>query len=227
MPQVQILSSQSLILSLFQPIYYLLEIFCYSPKVILEVRKSLVSAPIINSINYILREDSMQISMYQATIPVLVRSLNNLAAILEKGAAHAEAKKIDPAVLISSRLYPDMFPLGKQVQIASDVAKRGAARLADVEPPAFADTETTFPELIDRLQKTIAYLNTLTPEQFDGSEEKAIDLPVGAETMTFQGMPFLLYFIHPNLYFHVTTTYDILRHNGVELGKMDFLGKPS
>ncbi len=169
----------------------------------------------------------MQISMYQATIPPIVHSLNNLIAILEKGAAYAEAKKIDPAVLINSRLYPDMFPLGKQVQIASDIAKRGAARLADVEPPAFADTETTFPELIDRLQKTIAYLNTLTPEQVDGSEEVAIELPFGKETLSFTGLPFLLYVIHPNVYFHVTTTYDILRHNGVELGKMDFLGKPS
>lgn len=168
----------------------------------------------------------MQISMYQATVPPITHSLNNLIAILEKGAAHAEAKKIDPTVLINSRLYPDMFPLGKQVQIASDIARRGVARLAGVEPPAFADKETTFPELIDRLQRTIAYLNTLTPEQIDGSEEKAIDLPVGAETMTFQGMPFLLYFVHPNVYFHVTTAYDILRHNGVELGKMDFLGKP-
>lgn len=169
----------------------------------------------------------MQISMYQATVPPITRSLSNLIAILEKGAAHAEAKKIDPIVLINSRLYPDMFPLGKQVQIASDVARRGVARLAGVEPPAFADTETTFPELIDRLQKTIAYLNTITPEQIDGSEEKAIDLPIGAETMTFPGMPFLLNFIHPNVYFHVATAYDILRHNGVELGKIDFLGKPS
>jgi uncharacterized protein len=169
----------------------------------------------------------MQISMYQATILPITHSLNNLIAILEKGAAHAEAKKIDPAVLISSRLYPDMFALGKQVQIASDVAKRGAARLAGVEPPAFEDTETTFPELIDRLQRTIAYLNTLTPEQIDGSEEKAIELPFGQETMLFTGLSFLLYVIHPNVYFHVTTTYDILRHNGVELGKIDFLGKPA
>jgi hypothetical protein len=168
----------------------------------------------------------MQISMYQATIPVLVRSLTNLMAILEKGAGHAEAKKIDPAVLLNSRLYPDMYPLVKQVQIATDMAKNGSARLAGLEPPKFEDQETTFPELLDRLQKTIAYLNTLTPEQIDGSEEKPISLPVGAETMTFQGLPFLFFFVHPNLYFHVTTTYDILRHNGVELGKMDFTGKP-
>ncbi len=168
----------------------------------------------------------MQISMYQVTIPPMTHSLSNLVAILEKGAAYAEAKEIDPAVLISSRLFPDMFPLGRQVQIAADVAKRGAARLAGVEPPVFADTETTFPELIDRLQKTIAYLNTLTPEQIDGSEETAIELPFGQETLHFTGLPFLLHVIHPNVYFHVTTAYDILRHNGVELGKIDFLGKP-
>lgn len=168
----------------------------------------------------------MQISMYQATIPVLVRSLTNLVAILEKGAAHAEAKKIDPAVLLNSRLYPDMYPLGRQVQIAADVAKRGVARLAGVEPPAFEDTETTFPEFVDRLQRTIVFLNTLTPEQIDGSEEKAIELPFGQETVLLTGLPFLLYVIQPNVYFHVTTAYDILRHNGVELGKMDFLGKP-
>ena len=168
----------------------------------------------------------MTISMHQASVPPLVRSLTNLVAILEKGAAHAEAKKVDPAVLISSRLYPDMFPLGRQVQIASDIARRGAARLAGLEAPAMEDNETTFAELIDRLQKTTAYLETLTPEQIDGSEEKSITLPMGKESMTFAGLPYLLAFILPNVYFHVTTAYNILRHNGVELGKLDFLGKP-
>jgi len=168
----------------------------------------------------------MLISMYQAAVPPLMRSLDNLAAILEKGAAHADAKKIDPAVLINSRLYPDMFPLGRQIQIASDVARRGVARLAGSEAPKFEDNETTFPELIDRLQKTIAYLKTLTPEQIDGSEEKSIALPVGDNTMMFEGLPYLLYFIFPNVYFHATTAYNILRHSGVELGKLDFLGKP-
>ena len=169
----------------------------------------------------------MTISMYQATVPPFVRSLTNLVAILEKGAAHAEARKIDPAVLINSRLYPDMHPLGRQVQIATDMAKNGAARLAGLEPPKFEDKETNFPELIDRLQKTITYLNTLTPEQIDGSEEKLISLPVRGVTMTFVGLPYLLYFVQPNVYFHVTTAYDILRHNGVELGKLDFIGKPA
>ena len=168
----------------------------------------------------------MTISMYQACVPPLIHSLNNLAAILQKGAAHAEAKKIDPSVLINSRLYPDMFPLVKQVQIASDIARRGAARLAGSEAPNIEDNETTFPELIARLQKTTSYLETLTPDVIDGSEEKSISLPVGKDTMTFEGMPFLLYFVLPNVYFHVTTAYDILRHCGVELGKMDFLGKP-
>lgn len=169
----------------------------------------------------------MNISMYQASVPPLVRSLNNLVTILEKGYAHAEARKIDPSVLINSRLYPDMHPLAKQVQIASDISRRGVARLADSEAPKFEDTESTFPELIERLQKTVAYLKTFTPEQLDGTEQKAITLPMGDKTMNFEGMPYLLYFILPNVYFHVTTTYDILRHCGVELGKIDFLGKPS
>jgi uncharacterized protein len=168
----------------------------------------------------------MTISMYQASMPGLIRSLSNLAAILAKADAHATAKKIDPIVLMNSRLSPDMLPLSKQVQIASDISRRGAARLAGLEAPAMADTETTFPELIDRLQKTIDYLKEFTPAQIDGTEEKEITLPVGKETMKFAGMPYLLYFILPNVYFHVTTAYGILRHSGVELGKADFLGKP-
>jgi hypothetical protein len=168
----------------------------------------------------------MTISMYQTLMPSIVRSLNNLMAILEKGAAHAEARKIDPSILINSRLYPDMLPLARQVQIASDIARRGAARLAGLEAPQMEDTETSFPELIVRLQKTIAYLETLTPEQIDGSEEKSISLPVGKETINFGGLSYLLYFILPNVYFHVTTAYNILRHCGVELGKRDFLGNP-
>jgi uncharacterized protein len=169
----------------------------------------------------------MNISMYQASVPPLIRSLSNLVTILDKGAAHVEARKIDPSVLIDSRLYPDMHPLGKQVQIASDVARRGVARLAGVEAPTFEDNESTFPELIERLKKTTAYLETFTPIQIDGTEQKAIALPMGDKTIDFEGMPYLLNFILPNVYFHVTTTYDILRHCGVELGKLDFLGKPS
>ena len=168
----------------------------------------------------------MTISMYQASVPVCIRTLNNLVSILEKGATYAETKKIDPNVLVNSRLSPDMFPLSRQVQIASDIARRGAAQLAGIEAPKFEDNETTFPELIDRLKKTISYLDTFKPEQIDGSEERTITLQMRDNTLSFQGMPFLLYFVLPNVYFHVTTAYDILRHCGVELGKIDFLGKP-
>ena len=168
----------------------------------------------------------MTISMYQASVPVFIRTLNNLVGILEKGAKYAETKKIDPSVLVNSRLSPDMFPLFRQVQIASDIAKRGVAQLAGVEAPKFEDNETTFPELIDRIQKTISYLDTFKPAQIDDSEERKITLQMRENTQSFQGMPFLLYFVLPNVYFHVTTAYDILRHCGVEVGKQDFLGQP-
>jgi hypothetical protein len=168
----------------------------------------------------------MKISMYQASVPVFVHVLNNLAAILEKGAAHAEAKKIDPAVLVSGRLFPDMFPLVRQVQIASDSAKGGAARLAGVEPPPYEDNEKTFAELIARVKKTVAYLQTLTAEQIDGSEDKTITWQTRSSTKSMQGLPYLHSHVMPNLYFHVTTAYNILRHNGVEVGKKDFLGNP-
>jgi hypothetical protein len=168
----------------------------------------------------------MTISMYQVAVPSLVRSLNNLIAILDKGAIHAEAKKIDPSVLIASRLYPDMLPLGRQVQIGSDIARRGIARLAGTEAPAIEDKETTFTELSDRLRTAVAYIESFSPEQIDGSEEKEISLPIGKETMTFVGQAYLLFFILPNVYFHVTTAYNILRHSGVEVGKRDFLGAP-
>ncbi len=168
----------------------------------------------------------MTISMYQASVPPLIRALNNLAGILEKGAAHAESKGIDPSVLINARLFPDMFPLAKQVQIASDVSRRGVARLAGMDAPAMEDNESTFPELIARSKKTVEYLETFTPDQIDGSEETIISLPVRDEVYKFPGMPYLLSFVMPNVYFHVTTAYDILRHSGVEIGKMDYLGQP-
>jgi len=168
----------------------------------------------------------MTLSMYQAAIPPLSHSLSNLISILHKAADHAEAKKIDPAVLINSRLYPDMFPLSRQIQIASDVARRGVARLAGVEAPSIEDNEVSFADLSNRLQEAIAYLKTFTPDQIDGTESKSISLPIGTETMTFEGQPFLLYFVLPNVYFHVTTAYNILRHCGVEIGKRDFLGAP-
>ena len=166
----------------------------------------------------------MSLSMYQASIPVMTRALTQLAGILEKAEAHAAAQKIDPTILIQARLYPNMYPLARQIQIASDVAKGGAARLAGETPPSYEDNESSFAELQARLAKTIAFLNTFTPDQIEGSEEKTITLPVGKRDMSFQGRPYLLDFVLPNIYFHSTTAYAILRHWGVELGKTDFLG---
>jgi hypothetical protein len=167
----------------------------------------------------------MKLSMYQASVVAFTRQLNNLAAILEKAAAHADAKKIDPKVLINSRLFPDMFPLVRQVQIATDTARAGAARLAAVDVPAQEDNETTFAELVTRVRKTISYLETLKAEKFEGSEDRTVTWQTRSSTKTMQGMPYLQNHLLPNLYFHITTTYNILRHSGVELGKMDFLGK--
>ena len=166
----------------------------------------------------------MSTSMYQASVPVLIRSLSNLAKILEKAETHAAAKKIDPALFVQARLYPDMYPLSRQVQIATDVAKGCASRLAGLEPPAYADDETTFAELQARLAKTIALLETFGPAQIDGTEEKTITLKVGGRERSFQGLPYLLEFVLPNVYFHTSIAYAILRHWGVELGKADFLG---
>lgn len=166
----------------------------------------------------------MTISMYQSSVPVCVRMMTNLAGVLEKAAAHAEARKIDPAVLIGSRLYPDMFPLSRQVQIVSDTAK-GVVRLAGLEPPKYEDNETSFSALIGRLQKTIAFLNTLKPEQIDGSETRTVSLKMRDETLTYDGQAFLLDRVLPNLYFHTSAAYCILRHNGVEIGKKDYLGR--
>lgn len=168
----------------------------------------------------------MTLSMYQVAVPPLVHSLSNLVNILEKGAIYVEEKKIEETVLLGARLYPDMFPLTKQIQIASDVARRGVARLAGSEAPKIEDNESSFPELIGRLKETITYLKSFTLEQIEGTETKSISLPVKEETLTFDGQSYLLYFVLPNVYFHVTTAYDILRHCGVELGKRDYLGSP-
>ena len=162
--------------------------------------------------------------MYAASIPPLIKSLTNLRAILEKAATYAEAKKIDPAVLISARLYPDMYPLSRQVQIATDVAKGAASRLAGLEPPKYDDNEATFPELLARIDKTVALLKSFAPEKIDGSEQKTILLPRHDRVTEFTGLAYLTDFVLPNLYFHVTTAYAILRHNGLEIGKKDFLG---
>jgi hypothetical protein len=167
----------------------------------------------------------MTISMYQASVPYFTRMLKNLKALLEKGAAHAAAKKFDPMVLFNSRLAPDMLPLARQVQIASDNAKGCPARLAAIDPPKFADDETTYPQLIERIDKTLAFLKTLKPEQVDGSEGREIVLKFPNNTFTFKGQDYLTFFAIPNFTFHVVTAYNILRHSGVEIGKSDFLGR--
>jgi len=153
-----------------------------------------------------------------------IRDRNNLLGILKKGEVFAAAKKIEPSVLANARLAPDMFPLSRQVQIATDVVKGGAARLAGAEIPSYADTESSFAELYERIQKTIAFLNGFKAAQIDGSEDKAITLKVGGNDLTFTGQQYLLHFVLPNLFFHITAAYAILRHNGVDVGKKDFLG---
>ena len=166
----------------------------------------------------------MTISMYQVSIPRFVHMLNNLAAILDRAQAYAEAKKIDAATLPSARLYPDMLPLTSQVRIACDTAKRAAAMLAGVDNPAYEDNETTLPELTARVERTIGFLNTIRAAQVDGTENREIVVKVGGKDTPFKGMQFLLARAIPNFYFHVTTAYDILRHNGLDVGKKDFLG---
>ncbi|AUX23928.1 hypothetical protein SOCEGT47_044580 [Sorangium cellulosum] len=167
----------------------------------------------------------MAISMYQASIPVLVRMLGNLSAILKKAVAYAEAKKIEPRVLLDARLAPDMFPLTRQVQIASDTAKGCGARLAGIDVPKYEDNEASFDELQARIAKTIAFLNGLRPEQLDGSEDRDVTIPTRDQPLQLKGLPYLQHFVLPNLYFHVTTAYAILRHNGLDIGKIDYLGE--
>ena len=161
--------------------------------------------------------------MYDATIPPLSRTLNNLAHLLKKGEEHAEAKGFEPAVLFNARLFPDMYPLSRQVQIATDMSKGAAARLAGVEIPSYEDDETTFADLQARIVKTLTFLESVTPAQFAGAEIRQIELMVRKAKMEFTGQDYLLKWVMPNVYFHVTTAYNILRHNGVELGKPDFL----
>jgi hypothetical protein len=169
----------------------------------------------------------MKISMYEASIPTFLLTLRNLKAILQKGAAHAESRKYDPNLLAATRLTADMLPLTRQVQIASDAAKGAAARLAGVDPPKFEDNEQTLAELIARVDKTIDFLQSFKPEQFDGSEDRTITIPTPRQTFTFPGLVFLRHWALPNFFFHVTTAYNLLRHNGVEIGKADYLGKVS
>jgi hypothetical protein len=169
----------------------------------------------------------MTISMYQASVPIFVQFLTSLSAVLDKAAAHAEAKKIDPAVLLNTRLCPDMFPLVRQVRAATDHAASAGGRLAGVDLPKFANDEASFADLKTRIAQTVDFLKGLTPAQIDGTEDKEIKItfPSGA-TREFTGQSFLLNQTLPNFYFHATTAYDILRQCGVELGKRDFMGTP-
>jgi hypothetical protein len=168
----------------------------------------------------------MNISMYQASAPRFVNILTNLSAILDKAQAHVEARKIDPAALTGYRLFPDMLPMTRQVQIACDAAKGAVARLAGVDIPKHEDIEQTFAELKARIAKTIAFVGSIKPAQLDGTEDKDITLKLGGKDTTFKGMQYLLGFALPNFYFHVMTAYNILRHNGVEIGKNDYIGNP-
>jgi hypothetical protein len=162
--------------------------------------------------------------MYQATVPVYVRMLQNLSAILDKAAANAEARKFDAAILVNARLAPDMFAFSRQVQIVTDNAKGSVARLAGIEIPKYDDTETTLDELKARIAKTIAFIQSVPASQIDGSEDRDIVLKVRGNDLHLKGQPYLLTFALPNFYFHLVTAYDILRHQGVDIGKPDYLG---
>jgi uncharacterized protein len=166
----------------------------------------------------------MSISMYSAFVPMAKTLLSALSAVLDKGQAHADAKKFDASVLVNARLAPDMLPLSKQVQIATDMVKGGAARLAGVEIPSYEDNETTIEQLKARIAKTLAFLDTIPAAKIDGTEDKEVTLKMRAGDMTFTGQRYLIGFVIPNLTFHCATAYDILRHNGVDIGKRDFLG---
>ena len=167
----------------------------------------------------------MTLTMHTATVPTCARALNNFAAILEKAAAHAEARKINPAVLLGTRLFPDMLPLAMQIQLANGSASSGAARLAGAEVPSFETKERGFPEWIGETRATIAFLESLQPAQFEGSAERTVTWQTRSSTKSMQGMPYLLHHVLPNMFFHVTTAYDILRQSGLEIGKMDYLGR--
>jgi len=167
----------------------------------------------------------MSLTMYTATVPTCTRALSSLAAILDKAAAYAETRKVDPAALLGTRLFPDMLPLASQIQIANDIAQGGAARLAGAEVPVFEQKQRTFPEWIAATRGTIAYLESLKPAQFEGSEERTVTWQTRTSTKNMQGTPYLFHHVLPNVFFHVTTAYDILRQAGLEIGKLDYLGR--
>ena len=167
----------------------------------------------------------MALSMYQASVPIFIKTLGNLSGILDKGAAYAAAKKVDQSVLLGYRVAPDMLAMIRQVQIACDFAKGASARLAGMEVPAWEDNEKSIDELKTRIAKTIDYCKGFTPAQIDGSEDRDIQVKVGGNPVTYKGQPYLLHSVLPNFFFHTTTAYDILRHCGVEIGKRDFIGQ--
>jgi len=165
----------------------------------------------------------MPISMYQASIPHFVLMLGNLSSILDKASTHAEAKKIDQAVFINARLAPDMYPLSRQIQISADMSKACATRLAGIEVPRYEDNETTLAELQVRIAKTIAFLQSVSADQIDGSEERTVTIKMHDKEIVYFGQHYLLDIIIPHFYFHVTTAYAILRHHGVDIGKRDYI----
>jgi hypothetical protein len=168
----------------------------------------------------------MTMRLSDVSVPTFVQMLTSLSALLDKAAAFAEAKKIDPKVLLESRLAPDMFPLGRQVQLATDFAKGGAGRLAGVELPKYPDVETTIEELKQRIQTTLGFVTGLDKAAIDAGADRDITLPIAGTPTTFKGSAYLIQLALPNFYFHCTTAYAILRHNGVEIGKRDFVGRP-
>jgi hypothetical protein len=170
----------------------------------------------------------MSLSIHDAAVPLVIRAMRALAGVMEKGRQHAESEKWDQSVLLGMRLYPDMFPLSKQVQVVSDQCKGLIARLANIEAPKFADTETTFAELKERLDKTIAFVKSVEPQKFEGADKRPIELKFPNNTLTFNnGWDYFLAFSVPNIYFHSSMTYGILRNCGVKLGKPDFMGRGS
>jgi hypothetical protein len=168
----------------------------------------------------------MSITMHSASVPIFVRMLANVNTWLDRAEAHAAAKKFDTSVYLNTRLAPDMLPFTKQIQIACDTVKFCVARLAGVESPKFEDNETTLAELRERISATIAYVKSVPAAQIDGSEEKEVTLPRRDGPLVMTGEAYLKHFVLPNFFFHLTTAYALLRHNGVEVGKMDFLGAP-
>jgi hypothetical protein len=165
--------------------------------------------------------------MYSQTVPVFVRNLTNLSAILDKAVQHCADNKIEPAVLLASRLFPDMFPFSRQVQLVTDFAKGASARLAGLEVPKYEDTEATFDELKARIARTISFVQSVDQARYAGAESRTITIPMRGEQKSFQGLTYLNHAVMPNFYFHLATAYNILRHNGVPLGKADFIGPMS